>query len=1240
MARSLSAFAFLLVACAITAQPPGDPKPLQTFKGHADPVYAVAYGPDGKLVATGSFDKTIKLWDAASGKELRSFAGPQGHQSLVLSIAFSPSGDFLVSGGADNFAKIWDVPSAKPFREVAVGGAGPKVAVATDGKSYAVGGADGKARVFSTADGKQLIELPTGGGAVRGLSFVPNAPTLATIGADRVLRYWNATDGKPIGAIGSGPADATSLIPLGGNLYSSSADGTIRAWPLTATPPKKLVEHSANIVHGTFSADGNVLFASAADKSIRWINTANGQPVVPPVTLPTDATALAIAPNNTAYAVGTSDGKLEVYGNDGKPKGDIVAHAGPTRAVAFHPNGTQLLTAGDDGAIKVHTYPLVTPKTLAHPDAATALAAHVDGKRIITGGKDKIVRVWNNGAAEKSLAGAESAIASVMMVNDLIAAGEGNGTVRLWTASNGQPLAAIPAAHPKPVVAIALAADGQHLATSDATGPVKVWKLPIPPKGMKVEPVATVPLKGPIRALEAVPGQAQFRVSDETGVGAVFDKLTGKPVAPPEAVTGKLTAFARASTKSVLAVSNGTVHNLVVRGSDNKLVKEIALPGQAEALAISASGTRIVAGVVGPKGRTVLAFDADSGRELQTLRTPTVAVNGLAILADNKSVAIGLEDKTTPVVEIATVSNLAAHPGGVRGLALLPNGEVVTTGADLTVKQWSLATAKATRTYSTLPGVSKAFTLSRDGAVIAIAAGKTVKLWQTADGKELPFPALPVDVSSLALSPDRQSLVVGTSDKSVTVFSIATGLPVQHFPAATNPVALAQHPNQPAVYVIEEKTVYQHAVSVVRLAKDPDFARGLTPIPNTNSLYTIGATKALARWNAGNFQKEGNLELAGPPTAIAVSKNGQLLAAVDAANTLQIYTINNGQLVGSFKAPAKVSELAFHPNGQTLAASLADKTVTVWNTLFNPGQPLPAEFGSVVQAFPHPAAVSNFAYLDESQLITGADDGVARVWKVASHQPKSIQHPNLVDCVALNKDGTQLATACHDGNVRIYDLTKPVPALLKEIKAHVAMPLPHPVYVVAWSPDGKTIASGSFDKSIKLWDAASGNLVREIKGFPEPPPAAGQPVPPGHRDQVFCLAFSKDGKQLASGSSDRTVKLWDVSNGNLVRDFPNPNLKSLGPGQPVPSHAGFVHAVRFSPDGQSLLTAGPAPRNAGILARWSLADGKLLATVDIPFGPVYALEPSADGKTVLVGCGPRVRTANEAEAYLLPRPGP
>src|SRR5262249_13634934 len=81
------------------------------LKGHGETVYAIAFSPDGKFVVTGSFDKTVRLWDAATGKEIKTYGGATGsHNNLVLAVAFSANGQMVASGGSDNTAKIWDVP--------------------------------------------------------------------------------------------------------------------------------------------------------------------------------------------------------------------------------------------------------------------------------------------------------------------------------------------------------------------------------------------------------------------------------------------------------------------------------------------------------------------------------------------------------------------------------------------------------------------------------------------------------------------------------------------------------------------------------------------------------------------------------------------------------------------------------------------------------------------------------------------------------------------------------------------------------------------------------------------------------------------------------------------------------------------------------------------------------------------------------------------------------------------------
>lgn len=373
--------------------------------------------------------------------------------------------------------------------------------------------------------------------------------------------------------------------------------------------------------------------------------------------------------------------------------------------------------------------------------------------------------------------------------------------------------------------------------------------------------------------------------------------------------------------------------------------------------------------------------------------------------------------------------------------------------------------------------------------------------------------------------------------------------------------------------------------------------------------------------------------------AVAVSPDGRLVATGSFDKTIKLWDAAAWSEAMTYGGPqghqGQVLSVAFSPKGDALASGGADNTAKVWDV---PG------------GFPGKAFAANGAALGAAAGLHAvgeflpAKEQFAKRAKFASPNPvKNLPHPNLVDAVAFDETGTQLATGCHDGNLRIWDVAKA--QAVKTIPAHVQTTpqnVQHPIYVVAWAPGGKQILTASFDRTLKLWDAASGNLVREFKAAPEQKP--GDKAGPskelvGHRDQVYTAAFSKDGKYVASGGYDRTVKLWEVASGKVVREFPNPDLKPAFPGEPAPSHPSWVYAVRFTPDDKHLVTAGAAPRLQGYLAVWSVADGKRVFGAERDTGPVRGLALFPDGSRLVLGCGPRNRLDTAADVLVIKTPG-
>ena len=251
-----------------------------------------------------------------------------------------------------------------------------------------------------------------------------------------------------------------------------------------------------------------------------------------------------------------------------------------------------------------------------------------------------------------------------------------------------------------------------------------------------------------------------------------------------------------------------------------------------------------------------------------------------------------------------------------------------------------------------------------------------------------------------------------------------------------------------------------------------------------------------------------------------------------------------------------VYSVAFSPDGQILASGSADKTIGLWSTT--------AEKQTGLK-------ISNSVSVDKT----------INPWKAA-------------------RVTSQLMSS--DGNV---SNTKH----LKTLVGHR-----YTVHSVAFSPDGKTLASGSEDNTIILWDTTTGEHTRTLAS-PTGPFVEPTDTLVGHTDTVYSVAFSPDGRTLASSSEDSTVLLWDTTTGEHIKTLARPTGPFVGPTDPLAGHTDTVYSVAFSPDGQTL--ASGSADNTIIL--WDATTGQYKQTLTGHKRAVYSIAFSPDGQILASG---------------------
>jgi WD40 repeat protein len=450
-----------------------DGKELATLSGHTQPVVDVSFSPDGQTIATASQDGTAKLWNR-QGKLLRTL---EKHPDVTIwSVSFSPDGQTIATAGADKTVKLWNLNGnlLKTWqahdREVY------SITFSRDGK-IATASDDNTVKLWDS-QGKFIDTFNGHTQPVFNVSFSPDGKTLASASTDNTAILWDLKTKKKVTLQGhSYFVRDIKFSPDGQTIATASWDKTVKLWrSRDGLPLETLQGHQGLVNSVSFNNDGKILASSSYDKTVKlwrvndWLTTFTGHQ--------DSVNSIDINKDGNMIATASADKSVKLWNLQGQELKTLTGHTLQVPSVSFSPDGKMIASGGNDNTVRLWNLQGKEIKTLiGHKDFVTGISFSPDGKIIASSSFDETVKLWSReGELFNNLKKDIKKISSVSFSPDgnIIGSAGRDGTVQLWSL-NGTPLTNWKAHNPASVYSIRFSPDSQMIATSSEDNSVKLW---------------------------------------------------------------------------------------------------------------------------------------------------------------------------------------------------------------------------------------------------------------------------------------------------------------------------------------------------------------------------------------------------------------------------------------------------------------------------------------------------------------------------------------------------------------------------------------------------------------------------------------------------------------------------------------------------------------------------------------------------------------------------------------------
>ncbi|NEP26755.1 AAA-like domain-containing protein, partial [Moorena sp. SIO3I6] len=477
------------------------------IEGHRFGVRDVKYSPDGKLLASASEDRTVKLWNVETGTLLQTL---EGHRGKLWSVNFSPDGRLLASSSEDGTVRIWRVADGSEV-QILEGHSNwvRSVSFSPDGQTLASGSSDKTVKLWKVADGTEVQTIEEHRNAVTSVSFSPDGKTLASASWDDTVKLWNLENGKLIQTLKGHRHNvrSVSFSPNGTTLASTSEDNTIKLWSVAnGTLLQTLEGHRSPVWSVSFNPNGRILASAGSDNIVKLWNLEDLKDLEPatiePQTLRGHRSriwSVSFSPDGQTLASASADSTVKLWALNSTEPQTLEAHGGDVKNVSFSPDGKLLAFASSDNTVKLWQVEdgIVLYTLEGHGSSVRSVSFSPDGKLLASGSSDKTVKLWQveDGKLLQTLEGHRSLVRSVSFSPVSLASPEGVGrilasassdkTVKLWQVEDGTLLQTLDHSLSEAnsplgylaVTSISFSPNGKTIASASSDGNVRLWNV-------------------------------------------------------------------------------------------------------------------------------------------------------------------------------------------------------------------------------------------------------------------------------------------------------------------------------------------------------------------------------------------------------------------------------------------------------------------------------------------------------------------------------------------------------------------------------------------------------------------------------------------------------------------------------------------------------------------------------------------------------------------------------------------